>query len=148
MPAFSLFSKPFSSFECWFFKNGCFYNFHEFATLTIIVFQYIINFFILDSTIQYCFAPFVNKSAKDGFKSFVTALNKNNYTKEAKFYEQNIGAEAIEKKIDKDRLDIAMKSDWVSIKQAAEILGIIALERIEIDIANLLLDNGAVIYKE
>ena len=70
------------------------------------------------------FAPFTNKSAKDGFKSFVTALNKNNYTKEAKFYEQNIGAEAIEKKIDKDRLDIAMKSDWVSIKQAAEILGI------------------------
>ena len=75
-------------------------------------------------------------------------MNKNNYTKEAKFYEQNIGAEAIEKKIDKDRLDIAMKSDWVSIKQAAEILGIIALERIEIDIANLLLDNGAVVYKE
>ena len=70
------------------------------------------------------FSPFISKSAKDGFKSFTTALNKNGYSKEAKFYEQNVGSEAIEKKIDKDRLDIAMKSDWVSIKQAAEILGI------------------------
>jgi len=70
------------------------------------------------------FAPFVNKSAKDGFKSFVTALSKNNYTKEAKFYEQNIGIEAVEKKIDKDKLEIAVKSNWVSIKQAAAILGI------------------------
>lgn len=65
-----------------------------------------------------------NKSAKDGFKSFVTALSKNNYTKEAKFYEQNIGIEAVEKKIDKDKLEIAVKSNWVSIKQAAAILGI------------------------
>ena len=71
-------------------------------------------------------------SGKEGITNYLNqfykkggiALNKNNYTKEAKFYEQNIGAEAIEKKIDKDRLDIAMKSDWVSIKQAAEILGI------------------------
>ena len=70
------------------------------------------------------FAPFSNKSAKDGFKSFVTALSKNNYTKEAKFYEQNIGIEAVEKKIDKDKLEIAVKSNWVSIKQAAAILGI------------------------
>ena len=49
---------------------------------------------------------------------------KNNYTKEAKFYEQNIGIEAVEKKIDKDKLEIAVKSNWVSIKQAAAILGI------------------------
>lgn len=70
------------------------------------------------------FAPFITKLAKDGFKSFLNALNVNGYGKEAKFYEQNVGAEAVEQKIDKDKLEIAIKSNWVSIKQAAAILGI------------------------
>ena len=70
------------------------------------------------------FAPFITKPAKDGFKSFLNALNVNGYGKEAKFYEQNVGAEAVEQKIDKDKLEIAIKSNWVSIKQAAAILGI------------------------
>jgi len=48
---FAICIKPFGSFECSFFKNSYFCNFHEFTTLTIIVFQYVINFFILDSTI-------------------------------------------------------------------------------------------------
>lgn len=72
------------------------------------------------------FAPFITQTAKDGFKSFLTALNKSGYGKEAKFYEQNVGAIAAEKKLDKDGLeiDIAIKSDWVNIKQAASILGL------------------------
>ena len=32
--------------------------------------------------------------------------------------------DSVEKKIDKDKLEIAVKSNWVSIKQAAAILGI------------------------
>ena len=60
------------------------------------------------------FAPFVNKSAKDGFKSFVVALNKNNYTKEAKFYEQNIGIEAVDNQKENDNLDIAIIIQYFS----------------------------------
>ncbi len=57
------------------------------------------------------FAPFITKPAKNGFKSFLNALNINGYNKEAKFYEQNVGAEAVEQKIDKNKLEIAIKSN-------------------------------------
>ena len=38
--------------------------------------------------------------------------------------ESDTGVSRVEKKIDKDKLEIAVKPNWVSIKQAAAILGI------------------------
>lgn len=70
------------------------------------------------------FAPFITQTAKDGFKSFLTALNKSGYAKEAKFYEQNVGADGIDTKINKDEFDIAARSNWLNIKQTAVFLGI------------------------
>ena len=70
------------------------------------------------------FAPFITQTAKDGFKSFLTALNKSGYAKEAKFYEQNVGADGIDAKINKDEFDIAARSNWLNIKQTAAFLGI------------------------
>lgn len=70
------------------------------------------------------FAPFITQTAKDGFKSFLTALNKSGYAKEAKFYEQNVGADGVDTKISKDEFDIAARSNWLNIKQTAAFLGI------------------------
>ncbi len=70
-----------------------------------------------------CFAPFVNKATKDGFRSFVKALNDNGYKKEAKFYETHYG-DAEAKKVDKTEYDIAVDSGWLNIKQAALFLGV------------------------
>lgn len=70
------------------------------------------------------FAPFITQTAKDGFKSFLTALNKSGYAKEAKFYEQNVGADGIDTNINKDEFDIAARSNWLNIKQTAAFLGI------------------------
>lgn len=70
-----------------------------------------------------CFAPFVNKVSKDGFKSFVKALADNNYKKEAKYFEANYGESAI-KKVNKDEYDIAVDSGWLNIQQAALFLGV------------------------
>lgn len=70
------------------------------------------------------FAPFITQTAKDGFKSFLTSLNKSGYAKEAKFYEQNVGADGIDTKINKDEFDIAARSNWLNIKQTAAFLGI------------------------
>lgn len=70
-----------------------------------------------------CFAPFVNKIAKEGFKSFVKALNDNDYKAEAKYFEkQYIPQDA--KKVDKTEYDIALESGWLNIKQAALFLGV------------------------
>lgn len=70
-----------------------------------------------------CFAPFVNKIGKDGFKSFVKALNDNGYKKEAKYYETHYG-DTEAKKVDKTEYDIAVESGWLNIKQAALFLGV------------------------
>lgn len=70
------------------------------------------------------FSPFMNKATKDGFKSFTAALQKNGYSREAEFYEKNIGIEAAEAKINKDAFDIAARSNWLNIKQTAAFLGI------------------------
>ena len=70
-----------------------------------------------------CFAPFVNKITKDGFKSFVKALNDNGYKKEAKYYETQYG-DTEAKKVDKTEYDIAVESGWLNIKQAALFLGV------------------------
>ena len=70
------------------------------------------------------FAPFINQSTKDGFNSFVKALENSSYTNEAEFYAQNVGGIPSTRAINKDELDIAIKSDWVSIGQAADVLGI------------------------
>jgi len=70
-----------------------------------------------------CFAPFVNKVAKDGFKSFVKALNDGGYKKEAKFFETQYG-DPEAKKVDKTEYDIAVESGWLNIKQAALFLGV------------------------
>lgn len=43
-------------------------------------------------------------------------------------------------------IDKGCDVNWLNYQRETALL--IALERIEIDIANLLLDNGAVIYKE
>lgn len=43
-------------------------------------------------------------------------------------------------------IDNGCDVNWLNYQRETALL--IALERIEIDIANLLLDNGAVIYKE
>jgi len=51
-------------------------------------------------------------------------LNKSGYAKEAKFYEQNVGADGIDAKINKDEFDIAARSNWLNIKQTAAFLGI------------------------
>ena len=68
-----------------------------------------------------CFAPFTNKTMKDGFKSFTEALATYGYKKEAKFYEESYNME--NKKINKDEYDIARESGWLNIKQAALFLG-------------------------
>lgn len=70
------------------------------------------------------FAPFINKSTKDGFNSFIKALADSGYTSESEFYAQNVGGTLSGNSINKDEIDIAIKSDWVSIKQAAVILGL------------------------
>ena len=70
-----------------------------------------------------CFAPFVNKITKDGFKSFVKALSDNGYKKEAKYYETHYG-DTETKKVDKTEYDIAVESGWLNIKQAALFLGV------------------------
>lgn len=70
------------------------------------------------------FAPFITQTAKDGFKSFLTALNKSGYVKEAKFYEQNVGTDVVDTKINKDEFDIAARSNRLNIKQTAAFLGI------------------------
>ena len=70
-----------------------------------------------------CFAPFANKVAKDGLRSFVKALNDNGYKKEAKFYETHYG-DAEAKKVNKTEYDIAVESGWLNIKQAALFLGV------------------------
>lgn len=70
------------------------------------------------------FAPFITQTAKDGFKSILSALNKSGYAKEAKFYEQNVGADGVDTKINKDEFDIAARSNWLNIKQTAAFLGI------------------------
>lgn len=70
-----------------------------------------------------CFAPFVNKVAKDGFKTFVEALSNNGYKSEAKFFEAQYG-EPVAKKVDKTEYDIAVESGWLNIKQAALFLGV------------------------
>ena len=54
------------------------------------------------------FAPFITQTAKDGFKSFLSALNKSGYAKEAKFYEQNVGADAA---VHLSRHHLLVKSD-------------------------------------
>ena len=51
-------------------------------------------------------------------------MNKSGYAKEAKFYEQNVGADGIDAKINKDEFDIAARSNWLNIKQTAAFLGI------------------------
>ena len=43
-------------------------------------------------------------------------------------------------------INIGCDVNWLNYQRETALL--IALERIEIDIANLLLDNGAVVYKE
>lgn len=43
-------------------------------------------------------------------------------------------------------IDKGCDINWLNFQRETAL--IIALERVEIDIANLLLDNGAVIYKE
>lgn len=43
-------------------------------------------------------------------------------------------------------IDKGCDVNWLNYQRETALL--IALERIEIDIANLLLDNGAVVYKE
>lgn len=70
-----------------------------------------------------CFAPFVNKVSRDGFKSFIKALDDNKYKKEAKYFETNYG-DSEAKKIDKTEYDIAIESGWLNIKQAALFLGV------------------------
>ena len=70
-----------------------------------------------------CFAPLATKLAKDGFKSFVKALNDSGYKKEAKFFESQYG-EQTAKKVDKTEYDIAVESGWLNIKQAALFLGV------------------------
>ncbi len=70
-----------------------------------------------------CFAPFVNKATKDGFRSFVKALNDSGYKKEAKYYETQYG-DAEAKKVDKTEYDIAVESGWLNIKQTALFLGV------------------------
>ena len=69
-----------------------------------------------------CFAPFVNKLEKNGFKSFTKALNDYGYKKEAKYYETHYG-DGEAKKVDKTEYDIAVESGWLNIKQAALFLG-------------------------
>ena len=70
-----------------------------------------------------CFAPFSNKVTKDGFKSFVKALNDSGYKKEAKYYETQYG-DAETKNVNKTEYDIAVESGWLNIKQAALFLGV------------------------
>lgn len=70
-----------------------------------------------------CFAPFVNKATKDGFRSFVKALNDSGYKKEAKYYETQYG-DAETKNVNKTEYDIAVESGWLNIKQAALFLGV------------------------
>ena len=70
-----------------------------------------------------CFAPFVNKVAKDGFKTFVKALSDCGYKNEAKFFEAQYG-EPKAKKVDKTEYDIAVESGWLNIKQTALFLGV------------------------
>ena len=70
-----------------------------------------------------CFAPFVNKVEKYGFKTFVEALSNNGYKSEAKFFDTHYG-EPEAKKVDKTEYDIAVESGWLNIKQAALYLGV------------------------
>lgn len=64
------------------------------------------------------FAPFITQTAKDGFKSFLTALNKSGYAKEAKFYEQNVGADGIDAKSTRTNLTLPrVQTGSISSKQ-------------------------------
>ena len=60
---------------------------------------------------------------KNGFKSFIDALNLRKYKKEAKYYETHYG-DIDTRKIDKAEFDIAAESGWLNIKQAAMFLGV------------------------
>ena len=60
---------------------------------------------------------------KNGFKSFIDALNLGKYKKEAKYYEIHYG-DIDARKIDKAEFDIAAESGWLNIKQAALFLGV------------------------
>lgn len=60
---------------------------------------------------------------KNGFKSFIDALNLNKYKKEAKYYEIHYG-DIDTRKVDKAEFDIAAESGWLNIKQAALFLGV------------------------
>ena len=70
-----------------------------------------------------CFAPLISKTMKNGFKSFIDALNLRKYKKEAKYYETHYG-DIDTRKIDKAEFDIAAESGWLNIKQAAMFLGV------------------------
>lgn len=70
-----------------------------------------------------CFAPLTTKTMKNGFKSFIDALNLNKYKKEAKYYEIHYG-DIETRKVDKAEFDIAAESGWLNIKQAALFLGV------------------------
>lgn len=60
---------------------------------------------------------------KNGFKSFIDALNLRKYKKEAKYYETHYG-NIDTRKVDKAEFDIAVESGWLNIKQAAMFLGV------------------------
>ena len=70
-----------------------------------------------------CFAPLTSKTMKNGFKSFIDALNLGKYKKDAKYYEIHYG-DIETRKVDKAEFDIAAESGWLNIKQAALFLGV------------------------
>lgn len=70
-----------------------------------------------------CFAPLTSKTMKNGFKSFIEALNLGKYKKEAKYYEIHYGDVEV-RKVDKAEFDIAAESGWLNIKQTALFFGV------------------------
>ena len=76
----------------------------------------------------------INRTDIFGYNAIMSVILNENMTDEQKL-------DVIQMLIDKG-CDV----NWLNYQQETALL--IALERIEIDIANLLLDNGAVIYKE
>lgn len=71
------------------------------------------------------FAPLATPNQKDGFNTFIQALKNNKRSSEAAFYANNAeGINLHEKHSSKEDIDIAIKSDWLTIRQAATVLGI------------------------
>ena len=69
------------------------------------------------------FAPLATPNQKDGFNTFIQALKSNKRSSEAAFYANNAeGINLHEKHSSKEDIDIAIKSDWLTIRQAATVL--------------------------